>query len=181
MVHDRHPVAKFLGLLHVVGGQQHGAPFRFELLDQLPHVPPGLRVQAGGGLVQEQQDRVVDQCGGNGEPLFLPAGKLLEEGLGAVGQFHLSQQAQGVNLPVVNTGHHVQYLGQVQPVEVGGRLELNADNLLNLPRVFLDVDAVDQGRSAVGGAHSLQYLDGGGLARAIGSQDAEDLSRTHGK
>ena len=98
-------------------------------------MPPGLGVEAGGGLVQEQQYRVVDQGGGSREPLFLAAGEFLEDGLRTVGQFNFSQQIKCVNLPVIETGHDIQYLGKIQSVEKRRRLQLNTDDFLHRPRV----------------------------------------------
>ncbi len=52
-VDDDDEVGEALGLLEGVGGQDDGAPGRAGLAHQVPHVEAGLRVQAGGGLVQE--------------------------------------------------------------------------------------------------------------------------------
>src|SRR3989442_3326198 len=57
MVHDRHAIAQPLGFLHVVRRQQHRAARRPEAADHVPQLAPRLRVEPGGGLVQEQELR----------------------------------------------------------------------------------------------------------------------------
>ena len=72
VVHDRHPVAELVGLLHVVGGEQHGLPGRVEVPEDLPQRQPALRVEAGGGLVEEQHVGTVEQGPCDREPLAHP-------------------------------------------------------------------------------------------------------------
>jgi hypothetical protein len=52
-------------------------------LDHVPCAPAGGRVEAGGGLVQEQQLRVADQGEGDVETAPLPAGEKLARRAGA--------------------------------------------------------------------------------------------------
>jgi hypothetical protein len=47
--------AQALGLVHEMGGQQDGLALLQQQLQPLPHQVAGLRVQPGGGLVQQQQ------------------------------------------------------------------------------------------------------------------------------
>ena len=53
------------------------------LLDQRPDVPPGLRVKAGGELVEHRDPRAADQGQRDRQPLLLAAGQLPELGVGA--------------------------------------------------------------------------------------------------
>jgi len=69
--HDRHPVGQGLGLVEVVGGQQHGLAQLLERADRLPGVAPGAGIEAGGGLIQEDQLRVADQGQSQIEPAHL--------------------------------------------------------------------------------------------------------------
>ena len=54
-----------------MGGNQHGDALRGELVDLVPEVAPRAGVDAGGGLVQQQQARRVDQAGGQRQALTL--------------------------------------------------------------------------------------------------------------
>jgi hypothetical protein len=73
MVHDRQAIAQDLGLLHVVGGQQHRAALRLEPADDVPQGPSCGRIEARRGLVEEDQLRVVDKGKGDGQSLTLAA------------------------------------------------------------------------------------------------------------
>ena len=68
LVQDRDAVGELLGLVEVLGGQQHGRAALGEFLDGLPHLDPRLRVEAGGGLVEEDDRRVADQAHRDVEP-----------------------------------------------------------------------------------------------------------------
>ena len=75
-VDDGHAVAELLGLFDVVGGQQDGALLAAQVLHQLVDFQARLRVEAGGGLVEEQHLRIVEQRQRQGQPLLLSAGEL---------------------------------------------------------------------------------------------------------
>jgi hypothetical protein len=86
VVDEQDPVAEPFGLIHVVGDQDDGHPLVTDVLDQLPGVPPGLRVQSGGQLVQDGELRVAHQRQGDQQPLLLPAGQPTEGGVPLGGQ-----------------------------------------------------------------------------------------------
>ena len=54
MVDDREPVAELVGLLHVVRGEEDGLAVGVQLAEDLPQRDAALRVEAGGGLVEEE-------------------------------------------------------------------------------------------------------------------------------
>ena len=62
-------------LLEVVGGEQDRGAARLQLLDELPELAPRLGVEAGGGLVEEQQLGAADDAERDVEPAALPAGQ----------------------------------------------------------------------------------------------------------
>ena len=63
-----------LGLVHVVGRDQHGDAFRRQPVDLVPEGAPGFRVDAGGRLIKQQQFRFVQHAGRKGQAL-LPAAR----------------------------------------------------------------------------------------------------------
>src|SRR5207302_9316316 len=63
LVHDRHPVAQRLRLLHVVRRDEHGgAELAPEVADALPDRPARHGVQPPGGFVHEQDHRAVQDA-----------------------------------------------------------------------------------------------------------------------
>ena len=75
VVHDRHAIAELLGFVHVVRRQQDRAPGPLELVDEIPELPAGLRIESGRRLVEEQEVRIADERAGEREPLLLAAGE----------------------------------------------------------------------------------------------------------
>src|SRR5438477_8654657 len=60
VVDDRHPVAERVGLLQVVRGEEDGHAFGAQPAYLVPQVRTALRVEPGGGLVEEDDLRRVD-------------------------------------------------------------------------------------------------------------------------
>jgi hypothetical protein len=48
VIHDRHPVAQALGLIHIVGGEDDGASGLLQTVDQIPQMAAGLGIEPGG-------------------------------------------------------------------------------------------------------------------------------------
>ena len=71
LLDEAEPGADLLGVPQLVGAEEDGDPLppARQLPDQPVDVLGALRVQAGGGLVEEQHLRPVDQRPGQGEPL----------------------------------------------------------------------------------------------------------------
>ena len=68
-----------LGLVHVMGRDQHGQPFGRERMDLVPEIAPRLGIDAGGRLVQQQQLRIGQRAGAERQPLLPAAGELAGE------------------------------------------------------------------------------------------------------
>ena len=78
LVHDDETVAELLGLVHVVGRDDEGDALPLESEEAVPQDVPGLRVQTGRGLVEEQQLGVVDEAAGDDQPALHAAGEVLD-------------------------------------------------------------------------------------------------------
>ena len=63
VVDDGDPVGEPVGLVEVLGGEQHRGPVGHDAADDLPQCAAAARVQAGGRLVQEQQVGSDDDAG----------------------------------------------------------------------------------------------------------------------
>ncbi len=64
-------------LVHVVGRDQHRRAVGGQGEDRLPELPAAARVDPGGGLVEEQQLRAVEDRGGEGQALAPAAREVL--------------------------------------------------------------------------------------------------------
>ena len=95
VVHDHQPVAQLLGLVHVVRGQDQRDAALLEPEQPVPHHVPGLRVQAGGGLVEDQDLRLVDERAGDGQAALQAAGQRVDLTVGAVRELHELEQFGG--------------------------------------------------------------------------------------
>jgi len=177
MVHDGHPLAKRLRLVHVVRGEHHRMAFRADVPKQVPQVPPGLRVQRPRRLVEEQHVRAVHEGAGDGQPLGLPAGELLGPGCCQVGQAHHLQH--GIGPPggdSVEGSERAQLFTGSEMLKEGRCLKLNAhpgqQRRVARPRRH----AQHAHLAAVRPAQALDNLQRGGLAGPVGPEDAEELT-----
>ena len=78
---DPHYPPGFHGNGAVVGNHDNGVSFRIELLKKVQHLSAGFRIQSTGRLVSQNQRRFPGQSSGNGDPLLLAAGKLIDRDL----------------------------------------------------------------------------------------------------
>ncbi len=83
-VEDERQAVALLGLVHVVRRDEHGhAAVGRQLVDQVPEQAPAARVDAAGGLVEEEQLGLVDQRRRKRSPLPQPGrqplGELVED------------------------------------------------------------------------------------------------------
>ena len=88
LIHRDQPVEP-LGLLHIGGGDDDthaGGAARAQPVDQIPELAPRQRIDPGGGLIQDQEVRIVDQRAAQAELLLHAAGELFRRPVGEVGQ-----------------------------------------------------------------------------------------------
>ena len=90
-----------LRLVHVVGGQHQGDALRLQPVQPVPQGVAGLGVQPGGGLVEEQQFRFVDERAGDRQPALHAARQGLHPVIGPLAELGELQQAvdPGPQLP----------------------------------------------------------------------------------
>ncbi|GAB4007892.1 hypothetical protein GCM10029992_62820 [Glycomyces albus] len=181
LVHDHEAVAELLGLVHVVGGQQDRHALLLELEQALPHQVAGLRVQAGGGLVEEDQVGLVDQGPGDGQAALHAAGEVVDLVVRAARELHeleqfgragpglapLDAEVPGVDGEVLEDREHV-----VEGVVLRHDAEAGADGR----PVAARVEAEDLDLAAGGLGDAADHPHGGGLAGAVGAEEAECLS-----
>ena len=94
LLNAEHPVrhAHHLG---AVGDHDHGlAGPPGEAVEDLQHLAAGLEVEVAGGLVGEDQQRIVGQGAGDGHALLLAPGEAVRKALRPVGEPHLREQIE---------------------------------------------------------------------------------------
>ena len=176
VVHDRHPIAEPLGLVHVVGGEQDGAPVRLEAFDQLPELPAGLRIEAGGRLIQEEQLGVADQRAGQGQALLLAAGKRTHPGARLFLELDHGDDLGRGGATIVEAAKQLDRFVDGELLGELGFLEGDSEELPQLPLIPVPAPAQHDHFARVRGIESLADLDSGCLAGAVGAEQAETLT-----
>ena len=131
-------------------GERNGeAGFAAQLLEQIPHGAPALRVKSDGWLVEEQHLGGMDEPACNLQPPAHPARVSLHQIVGALGQTHQMDQVLRPLAPrapaeVVEAAVDVDVFPPGE-VEVGGqRLRNYADRLAHALGIARDVEAGDE-------------------------------------
>ena len=167
MEHDD-AIGQCLGFFQVMRGQQDADAIGDQTADRTPHLLPRRDIEAGGGLVEEQQLRPSAQRERELHAALLPA---REPAVAPVeqavepGQRHAIGHAARLRIPAARQRQqfaHLQALGQLR------LLQHHADLA---SRLQVGRRAAEQrGLAGVGGLQAQQDLDGGGLAGAVDPQ-----------
>ena len=161
-VHRDQPV-ETLGLVHVGRGHQHRhvGPLGAQPMDQIPELTPREGIDAGGGLIQNQQLGVVDQR--TAEPQFLlhAAGELADRSVRKGIQPRAAQQVANPSLtfPVILTEQPAEELQVLHDREV--HVEILAETLRHVGNARTDPAAMPST-----GHVAAQGLDAAGLQLA---------------
>jgi acyl-CoA thioesterase-1 len=178
-----------LGDAGVVRHQDDGDPLLLvELLEHLQHLLARARVEVAGGLVGEQQARLVDERAGDRDALLLAAGELRRVVVEPLAEPHALQQlrraalglAVGDRVVRVRQRHHhvLQRAGAGQQVEV---LEDEPDLAVADERAavgaeggnLLAIEPVFAGRGVV---ETPEDVHERALARATGAHQGDELA-----
>ncbi len=165
-------------------GQDDGQPALLQAAQRVPQRAAGLRIEARGGLVQQQDARVVHEGARDHGPLLQPAGEGQRLRARLVRELHLREQAVGARLALGRGQPEVppvigEDLAHAEvPVEVAG-LRHHRDEPLDLLRLALRVRAVHHDAPGRGPHQARDAAEGRALARAVGAEQAERLARLH--
>ena len=124
---------------------------------------------------------IADHGQRDGQALLLAAGEVLVAGPGLAAQAQPLHQRDGVGGALVEGGEEGERLADGELVGQAALLELHAEHLAQRVAVASRVEAEDGHLAAVGAAQAGHALDGGGLARAVRAEDAEDLALLDGE
>ena len=167
----------------IVRDHHDGAALLVELAQQAQHDLFVLRVEIAGGLVGEDDARIVDERARDAHALLLASGKMRRQMLRAVGQPHPLQRLERFAL----VGHAVEVLRQHHVLErrqVGDQVELLEDeaDLLGAEAVQLGVGErghvlafeIDLARG--GAVQAADQIHQRGLPRARGTHHRQPLA-----
>ncbi|RSS62148.1 hypothetical protein EF918_31455 [Streptomyces sp. WAC06614] len=167
-----------------MGHDDDGPAVVGEVAQRVHHGAVHAGVQAGGGLVEEQQGGLGQQFQGDGDPLALAAGEAVHGLSGALFQAEFADD-------LVDAGLAFGAGGVLREAEFGGVRQGAADGELGVQDVVLgdqadpaaqfgvvavEVAAVVEDGAPVGGTQSGQGAEQGGLAGAAGSDDGEQAT-----
>jgi hypothetical protein len=174
--------AEGLRLLQVMGGEDDGVAVPVELADELPQPLAQLHVHPRGGLVQHDHRRAMDQRLGHQDAALHAAGEGPHVGVRLGGEV---QAGQDFVDPVVVmsdaevAGLDAQHLADseegVEHQFLGHHPELAAGR----PVVRHHIVAHHRQIAAVAAQQARQGRDEGGLAGAVGAQQAEEFALGH--
>ena len=178
VVDDRDPVGEPVGLVEVLGREQHGRAVGDEPLDRLPQVEPAARVEAGRRLVEEQHRRARDQRGGEVEPAAHAARVRLRDAVAGVGEAEALEQLGGARLGgaaavAVEAADHRQVLEPGEVLVDRRVLAGEADAGAQLRGLADHVEAGHAGRAGVGGEQRREDAHRRRLAGAVRAEHAE--------
>ena len=180
---DDHSVAQALDDVELVGGEEGGHTCGRPLQEDLAHDVHGHRVQAGEGLIENEQLGVAHQCGGQLDALLVAQ----RQALHLVAAAPLQAQTLGPPLcsrlgggggQSVEAGQVDELLGHLHPGVEAALLGHVADGASD--------GGVHRGThpghgAGVGGEHPHDDAHRGGLARPVRTDEADDLAAVQGQ
>jgi hypothetical protein len=180
--HGEH-VAEPLRLVHIVRGEDDRETLGAQPVDQLPDGDPRLRIEAGRGLVEEEEARAVHDRAGKHQPPLVAA----RQGVRLLARVRAQLEAleelpdaltQGARpRPEVFRGDQEVLLDGEVAVE-GVLLGADADEALGARQVLARIGLLEEDLPRVGGQEAVQHAQGRGLAGAVRAEQAVDLSRS---
>ena len=177
VAHRDDPLAQRFGLVELVRDQQDGGAGVAQLGHRTPHLATRGRVETLGQLVEDHQPRAVEQRQHEEQPLSLATAQPGVRRPPQVLEPELLQQRAPVARP--RPGEEGDRLRDPQPVRQTRALQLAADLRPQPVGVMDRIEAEHAELAGVGPAEPLEALDGGGLAGAVGADQAEHLAGVH--
>ncbi|GAF26597.1 ABC-type oligopeptide transport system, ATPase component [Moorella thermoacetica Y72] len=184
MIHDHQAITELGRFFQIMGGQDQGHPTGLQLTHLLPHQMPGLRVQAGGWLIQDEEPGVVDEPPGDGQAPLHPPGEVFDFYPCFILQVGEDQEFP-YPLPGDSTGK-VEIAGVEEQVFYYRQLRVQVVLLGHHPQPGLDLAGLPadvipqhlQGTVAHRG-ETVDHFNGGSLPGAVRTQEAKTLTWPH--
>src|SRR6185312_14664120 len=182
VVDDGHPVAQFVGLFHVVGGEHDCDSFFAQAAHGVPHGDAALRIKPRAWLVEEKNGGVMGNGPGDLDALLESSGKLRGKCPGALQQMKLVEQGIGA-LPGFRSAEPEVLAVEVEVLKNGQRtvervvLRHHADASPGQRRMRDHVDSGNANLAAGGQRARGADSDGGGFARSVWTEQAKQFAR----
>src|SRR5688572_15004569 len=172
-------VAQPLGLVHVMSRQHNGAPRSTELLDQSPELPPRLRIETGGWLVEKKELGIANERAGDCEALLLTARECPHARILLLAKLDDLDHALRVPGTAVEAAEKIDCFTDRQLVGQLCVLKLNPKALAQVVFVVLPGSAEDLDFTRVSGEQPFADFYGRSLTGSIGAEQAEALAVSH--
>src|SRR5579872_5234219 len=175
-----------LGLIHIVRRHEQSHAAAREVEEQIPQVAARDRIDAGGGFVQEENARFVQQRGRQCQPLLPTArerfGELAREWRQSGQRDDVCDAARSaLARELIGASVELQVLEDAEIAVQRERLRHVADRAPHVAGLRLDVEARDGSGARRGGDQAAQHLDRGRFAAAVGTQETENRTGLDGK
>ncbi len=180
-VHDHDAAADLLDFLHVMAGIHHRGALVAQAADALQDGVAALRVDRHRGFVKKDELGLVRDAAGNVETTRQAARELAGAELGKVAQADkvdrlVHQRAAALAVVDVETAEIVDVLAHGELVEHRHLLRHHTDAALEVVAGGRHALAEQLDGALVVGEQLQDAVDGRGLARAVGAQQAKDLA-----
>ena len=185
-INDGDHVGKHLGLGQVMRADNDRPLGGFQAGDLVADEARGFGIHGGGRLVEQEHGRIVDQGARQRQFLLHAFGVFANAAMGGLGQAEIFEQA--VCSPHGGLKRSTHIVRQKIQIFDGAHAHVesvlfgeNANRSADLRALGGDIVSVDTRPAAGREKKRSQHADGGGLARAVLSEQCQDLPGTDGQ
>ncbi len=183
--HDGEAVAIF-GLFHEMGGDHDGDALFGKRIDALPELAARERIHSGCRFIQKQNIRFMHQRASQCQALLVAEGQIAAGGIrqrrqGKFGQCPVHALLSPRARQAIGAAEEAQVLHDAEVAIEREFLRHVADARACGSRRMPEIDAGNPQAAAARRQQAAQHAKSGGLAGAIGAQQAEDLAARHCK
>ncbi len=180
----QHQMIAILGLVHEMGGDHDGHPRFGQMVDALPELAPRQRIDAGGRLIEKQNGRLMHQRTSQREPLLVAQRQFHGLGIGILAQVELIKgPGQPLFAPcaaqAIGRGEKIQVLPCSEIAVERKFLRHIADALARVCAGRAQIGARNAQRAGRRWQQAAEHAKSRALARAIGTEQTEDLALPH--
>ena len=177
VIDDGDAIAQAFRFIHVMGGQENGSSIGAQVAQYFPELPARLGIEAGRRFIEEQELRIADEGGGDGEALLLPAGEFADPRASFFFEFDHGENVEGFQAMIIEGAKELNGLDDGEFFAELGLLQRDANALPEgaivalTPALAKDLDIAGRGVE-----ETFEDFDGGRLAGAIGSEQSETFA-----